>query len=88
MKNESVRLRGVCLQGLLRAQADIHSSIDGQAAEALKLSAPAALVRGDLVIPVYDLNKAAPCGPWAAQWDEASRTLTIPADWTGFGAGE
>ena len=61
---------------------------DGQQAAALKLSAPAALVRGDLVVPVYDLNAGAPCGPWVSQWNEAGRTLTIPADWAGFGAGE
>ena len=61
---------------------------DGKAAEALKLPVPVALARGDLVIPVYDLNAGAPCGPWAAQWDETGRTLTIPADWAGFGAGE
>ena len=58
---------------------------DGAVVEAMKLPAPISLVRGDLVIPVYDRNEDTPCGPWASQWDETTRTLTIPADWSGFG---
>ena len=67
------------------AAGDTEVYKDGAAVAAMKLPAPISLVRGDLVIPVYDRNEDTPCGPWASQWDETTRTLTIPADWSGFG---
>ena len=51
------------------------------AGEARTFPAPVRLRNGSLMIPLFDLNAGTVSGPWDVQWDETSRTLTIPAVW-------
>ena len=47
--------------------------------KSLAFPAPVRMWNGELMIPVFDLNAGTSCGLWDIQWDEAARTLVIPA---------
>ena len=51
--------------------------------EALALPAPVHMAYGRPMIPVFDLNTGAACGPWACSWDGSARRLTIYTPWAG-----